>query len=296
MFRKLLRLSNPEIAFGFLIATLFWVGVLGWQAAYAPSEVEKRQCEETAHKSGHKTDECKSLWQRTTSDPVAFFTLWLVIFTAGLTVSTILLWRAGEKQARHTRRAFAVQSRDMRDSIVAAQRSADIAMLAAGSERAWLSMEKVNVASMESGTLDGVPFQKGIGFSIRWVNRGRSPAIRANSRVMQKVVKTEESDIAPRFEAQWVGYEGNIPIGPGDGTNSGSQTIVDDVVDALYASKVAIFLYAMTRYEDVFNRGVERKTEVCVRIRFRGHMVDRQTGLPEPIWFIEPMGPQNDAT
>jgi hypothetical protein len=26
---------------GFLIATLFWIGILGWQAAYAPTEMKK---------------------------------------------------------------------------------------------------------------------------------------------------------------------------------------------------------------------------------------------------------------
>jgi hypothetical protein len=98
MFRKLLRLTNPEIAFGFLIATVFWIAVLGWQAAYAPTEIEKQKCYDTAQQSGHKSEECKSLWERTTSDPVAFFTFWLVIFTAVLGGSTILLYFTGEKQ------------------------------------------------------------------------------------------------------------------------------------------------------------------------------------------------------
>jgi hypothetical protein len=86
------RHLNPEIVFGFLIATVFWIGILGWQAAYAPTEVEKQKCYEAAETAGHKSEECKTLWERTTSDPVAFFTLWLVIFTGVLAVSTIGLW------------------------------------------------------------------------------------------------------------------------------------------------------------------------------------------------------------
>ncbi|RTL52540.1 MAG: hypothetical protein EKK40_07555 [Bradyrhizobiaceae bacterium] len=112
---------RTETVLGFLVATVFWVGVLGWQAAYAPTDAEKQKCYQAAEKEHYKAEECKTLWERTTSDPVAFFTLWLVIFTGGLTVSTVLLWLAGEKQARHARRAAAAQSRDMQASIVAAR-------------------------------------------------------------------------------------------------------------------------------------------------------------------------------
>jgi hypothetical protein len=127
VFRVLFRLwrrLNPEIAFGFLIATLFWIGILGWQAAYAPTEVEKQKCYEAAQQSGHKSEECKTIWERTTSDPVAFFTFWLVISTVGLGISTVMLWLAGEKQYRHARIASIRQSRDMRDSILIAETAA----------------------------------------------------------------------------------------------------------------------------------------------------------------------------
>jgi hypothetical protein len=91
------RLLNPELALGFLIATVLWIGILGWQASYAPTDSEKRQCEETAAKSGHKTEECKTLWERTTADPVAFFTFVLSVSTIGLWVVT---WRSGVRQSR----------------------------------------------------------------------------------------------------------------------------------------------------------------------------------------------------
>ena len=104
---------NPQIALGFLLATVLWIGVLGWQASYAPTDSEKRRCEEIATRSGGKAEDCKSLWDKTTTDPVAFFTLWLSISTIGLWIVT---WRASVSQAR-----------DMKDSIAAAEKSADIA-------------------------------------------------------------------------------------------------------------------------------------------------------------------------
>jgi hypothetical protein len=121
------RWLRAEIVFGFLIATAFWACVLGWQAANAPTDAEKQKCYESAEKSGHRTEECKTLWERTTSDPVAFFTFWLVVSTIGLGISTILLWRAGEKQFRHARRSSVTQSRDMQASIAAAKSSVDLA-------------------------------------------------------------------------------------------------------------------------------------------------------------------------
>jgi hypothetical protein len=86
------RLINGEIALGFLSATVFWICVLGWQAANAPTEKEKQECYEAAKKSGHKTEDCKTFWERTTSDPIAFYTLGTFIFTAVIGAATGLLW------------------------------------------------------------------------------------------------------------------------------------------------------------------------------------------------------------
>src|ERR1700682_5933125 len=126
-----MRRLNPEIALGFWIATLLWIGVLGWQASYAPTDGEKRQCEETGTKSGHKTEERKTLWEKTTTDPVAFFTFWLVVFTGVLGASTIMLWRAGERQIELTRVSSATQCRDMQESMRISKRAADAAMTSA---------------------------------------------------------------------------------------------------------------------------------------------------------------------
>jgi hypothetical protein len=89
----MLKWLNPELALGFLVATILGAAVLGWQSSYAPTEMEKQQCYEAATKAGHKTEECKSLWEKATSDPVAFFTFVLCIMTAGLVGSTIALWK-----------------------------------------------------------------------------------------------------------------------------------------------------------------------------------------------------------
>jgi len=111
MWRFLLRVwrwLRAEIVLGFLIGSVFWAAVLGWQAAYAPTDAEKQKCYDAAHKAGHKSEECKALWEKTTSDPVAFFTLVLAISTIGLWVATVFLYRAGERQFRHVRRSAVI--------------------------------------------------------------------------------------------------------------------------------------------------------------------------------------------
>jgi hypothetical protein len=94
----MLKRLNPQISVGFVVASLFWIAVLGWQSSYSFPENEKQRCYEEAKKSGHKNEECKTFWERTTSDPVAFFT-----FT--LTVVTLALGAISVRQFYYLRRA-----------------------------------------------------------------------------------------------------------------------------------------------------------------------------------------------
>jgi hypothetical protein len=95
------RWIRGELALGFILATCVWIVLVGWLESYTPTEAEKNKCYEQAHQSGHKSEECKTLWERTTTDPVALFTFVLAVSTVGLWIATIALYRAGEKQLRH---------------------------------------------------------------------------------------------------------------------------------------------------------------------------------------------------
>jgi hypothetical protein len=89
---------DPKVAIGFLAATLLWICALGWQASYAPTEREKEACYQASKQAAGKTEDCKTLWEKTTTDPVAFFTFVLAISTGGLWLATIGLYIAGRKQ------------------------------------------------------------------------------------------------------------------------------------------------------------------------------------------------------
>jgi hypothetical protein len=108
-----MRNLNPEIALGFLVATIFWIAVLGWQSSSQATTLNE-------FFSAKLTD-----WL------LAILTFFLVLFTYRLWRSTDKLWGAGEKQ-------IAVA----RDSADAAKEAADAAKLNAlaviNAERAHL--------------------------------------------------------------------------------------------------------------------------------------------------------------
>lgn len=99
-------LLRGEIALGFFVATVFWIVVLGWATSFNPGPNEKKACYQAAAKSGGNTEICKTFWEKTTSDPVAAFTLVLAFSTIGLWVATLLIYVAGERHSERQLRAY----------------------------------------------------------------------------------------------------------------------------------------------------------------------------------------------
>lgn len=88
------KLRGYEIILGFLVATVLWAGVLAWQSSQSPEQGARSSLTQGPDKHG--------FWEKAADDPVAYFTLWLVVFTGVLAASTIGLWfvtwRTGLKQ------------------------------------------------------------------------------------------------------------------------------------------------------------------------------------------------------
>jgi hypothetical protein len=118
----MLKRPNPEIPFGFLLASLFWIGVLGWQSSYSLTGTEKQKCYEEATKTGHKSGECKSFWERTTSDPVAFFTFTLTVVTLALGAISVRQFHY-LKRSDATARIAAEAARNSADALISAERA-----------------------------------------------------------------------------------------------------------------------------------------------------------------------------
>jgi hypothetical protein len=163
----------PEMALGALFASLLWAGIWGWSDSYAPSEKQKQECQEAAQKSGAKTDECKSLWERTTSDPIALYTFGVFIFTGVLGVSTLALWQV------------------TRVAAFAAKDSAEIARRSLTElERPWLFIEGAKITRRELPNEPIKPNDWFITFTCK--NVRRSPAV-----IKECIIKLEDRDTLP---------------------------------------------------------------------------------------------------
>lgn len=118
----MLKRLNPEITIGLLLASLFWIGVIGWQSSYSLSGNEQQRCYEEILKTQHKSEECKSFWERTTSDPVAFFTFTLTVVTLALGAISVRQFHY-LKQSDATSRIAADAARTSADALISAERA-----------------------------------------------------------------------------------------------------------------------------------------------------------------------------
>ena len=107
----LVKFRIPEIVLGMLFATS--LVLLGFVFASSQPSQSPLQHESTTENSGAngKGEVSESFWQRTLTDPVAFFTLWIAAFTAVLGFSTIGLLRATSRSANISERALTVLER-----------------------------------------------------------------------------------------------------------------------------------------------------------------------------------------
>jgi len=170
------KITEGQFALGALVSITLWiVAVLplisSWQAyqfAHPPERSNpKNPSTQTSNASHNESEPHKSLWERTTEDPTAFFTAWVAVFTCVLASSTIGLWVV-------TWRSSVRQSNDMQASIEAAKRSADIA------ERALTELEApiVGIKIVEAGlNWDRTKRTFTVGtLKYKFVNYGRTAA------------------------------------------------------------------------------------------------------------------------
>ena len=98
---------------------------------------------------------------------LAFFTAGLFAATAALVIATIALAYYAFKQ-----------SRDMKESLSFAKASADATVAIAASDRPWMAQAGLDYMGAENLNIGGVAHTGGQVFQLRWLNWGKSPAVR----------------------------------------------------------------------------------------------------------------------
>ncbi|HWN49836.1 MAG TPA: hypothetical protein VNO18_08430 [Xanthobacteraceae bacterium] len=246
------RFRIPELVLGALFATIFWAGILGWQASYAPTERQKEECYATAQKTGHKTEDCKTLWERTTTDPISLFTLVLAISTIGLWGATIALYFTGEKQI-----AIATVAANALDASAKAATAIEFPIIRAS----WLGPELLAVdgpispdAPYGGAVNDGWPTRFSAISYFEFRNYGRTPAFPFKIAMGITVAKVPPS--TPIY-SRTIRCEPNTVI---EGSSNRTVDIhfgfelTEDQIDKITDSSVALWFYILLTYHDVMDR------------------------------------------
>ena len=159
--------------------------------------------------SSAATEMYQSFWQRTISDPVAFFALCTAAFTGVLGLSTIALWRA-------TGRAAKIAERTLGEI-----------------ERPWLFIEGATVTRRELPGQSLVPNNWFISFRCR--NVGRTPAVVEECiiKLCDKAALPQTPDYSGPFgmmsAPRWVSHDKSFetqPMGPEPTTTKNGQPII----------------------------------------------------------------------
>jgi hypothetical protein len=209
------------------------------------------------------------------NDRIADYTGWLALLTGGLVVVSFI-------QIRYLIRAD-------RNAV----RSADAAMLAIGSDRAWMTFDEIAINRAGDSTLDGAPFKNAVLFEIKWRNRGRSPALRCECFIDMRIIPSTDN-IPPVFVPHWGTDRNASPIGPGAIATSPPRFVLDAQIDEFHKWNTVVIIYSAIRYRDVFNTTIERFSEACVKVRYGG-LQKINDGPLVPRYEPTAFGPQNTA-
>jgi fucose permease len=117
--------QSAAIAVVVFVVVVIWLSA--WRSFHPTNSPNEAQQQESADTTNQHRDEGKGFFERTTEDPIAFFTLWLTLFTGVLAAFT--MWMA--LSTKDLRDFAEEQARDMKAAIAESKRSADAAKAAA---------------------------------------------------------------------------------------------------------------------------------------------------------------------
>jgi hypothetical protein len=262
---------------------------------------ETRSIEDARAKLEHSSEQKHNSWIekflcdfKISDAIIGFFTYCLVIVTWALARITKKLWDAGERQIKTSRSVAASQARQTRDAIKEARRSADAAMAALGSDRAWLvpAPDKIGFAVYEDSTVDGVFYKKTLAISVNWVNKGKSPAIHTAIRACHKIASKDDATI-PLFNIDIEDEARCGIIGPDSYGASRDTILTEEHFRGVFSKQEVIYIYSKTAYTDIYNSTIVRESETCYQIAYPGDKIVNGKSMPN--WQIFQVGPQNSA-
>lgn len=195
------------------------------------------------------------------NEPVALFTLLLVIFTALLWYSTDGLWREARSSSEVAKQAADAATK----AADAASKNIEEFSL---SERAWMSLVR----------MEGNPFQNahdatgnnvgnGFIFTAQWINSGNTPA-----RDVVMLCKSQETDLTGQYndlDKFGLNAKPEGVITPHT-TVSCPMIVFDKSINALIARKARLFIYIRVNYKDIYHPSIARYTDTLIEVKYGG--------------------------
>ena len=173
-----------------------------WRPSHPVGPSDEASGVQNTETKSNRGKEDKSFLDRTTEDPVAFYTLWLTLFTGMLAAFTV--WMAlstkdlrdfAEEQARDMKQSISVA----RDSAFAAQRSTELAEKSlVAANRPWVKVD-IQIAGPIVYNVNGA------NITLRYIlkNIGHSPAVNVgvNPRLIAPIFSSDKpGNFDPRAE------------------------------------------------------------------------------------------------
>jgi hypothetical protein len=237
-------------------AAIFAAALIGLTIGYSwkppAQETQQQQSAENRSKQ-NEGEQQEPFWQKATSDPIAAFTLWLVIFTAVLGAASIF-------QLASLNRSEVTSAKAAK----AAQDSADTSRKALTDvQRAFVFMDSFEVEVIND-TLVIMP---------KWKNSGNTP-----TRMMRNWVSYSLFETTPPagFAYPDLGEDGEVVansaetaplvfVGPQASRYAHFLRLPTSLAETVRTGKKRLFVWGWTRYEDVF--GVKHLSRFCNEIK-----------------------------
>lgn len=171
--------------------------------------------------------------------------------------------------------------------------AADAARDALAVERAWVTHAGFNRSVTLNPTIHGKVYAKGVMIQQVWANTGRSPAVRLDLYVADKIIPAGHS--APVFEIPDRPEQRSGVMGPGTRVTTAWSGIPQEIAERVRNGELRWFIYSRATYGTITDPGANCISEVCAEIEYDGEIV-RQDGTVTPNLTLSMNGAQNGAT
>jgi len=248
-------------------AVVFAAAIVVLMVGYSsqrPQEKPNKEVTEQYEAKYQEGEQSESLWQRTLRDPVAFFTFWLMIFTAVLGATAVFQLKAlgrAEQISSDAAKAAKDAAVATRDAVTLARETSQRQL------RAYVSVTGATITNFGSEQ----PVQAAVDIQ----NTGQTPAYKMTGKTL---ITTREFPISNPLPDMQVDNAA-MDLGPGAvftlriGT---ARPLTAQENATVRAGTLAIYVYGVIRYEDAF--GVHHET--AFRLCFRGDV--GETGQMHP--------------